>query len=68
MDDSIKYFLVVMGFLILILLIIGWCAGNEAKEQYENGYIDACKDFYQGKLKYDLITNPDGTREWKKIK
>ena len=31
MDDSIKYFLVVIGFLILILLIIGWCAVNEAK-------------------------------------
>ena len=68
MDVDIKYFLVVMVFIILILLIIGWCARNEAEEQYENGYIDACKDFYQGKLKYDLVSNPDGTREWKKIK
>lgn len=38
------------------------------KEAYERGYVDACKDFYQGKLKYDLVSNPDGTREWKKIK
>lgn len=68
MDDGIKGFLLVIGFLILILLIIGWCAGREAKEQYEQGYKDACADFYQGKLKYDLVSNPDGTREWKKIK
>jgi len=68
MNDSITYFLVVISFFILIDLIIGWRAGNEAKKQYENGYIDACKDFYQGKLKYDLVSNSDGTREWKKIK
>lgn len=35
---------------------------------YEAGYKKACKDFYQGKLKYDLVTNSNGTREWKKIK
>ena len=35
---------------------------------YESGYVDACKDFYKGKLKYDLVENPDGTKEWKKIK
>ena len=38
------------------------------KNHYERGYVDACKDFYKGKLKYDLVTNPDGTREWKKVK
>ena len=37
------------------------------KQQYEAGYLDACKDFYKGKLKYDLIENPDGTKEWKKV-
>ncbi len=37
------------------------------KKSYEEGYIDACKDFYKGKLKYDLIKNDDGTVEWKKI-
>lgn len=37
------------------------------KKSYEQGYIDACKDFYKGKLKYDLIKNNDGTVEWKKI-
>lgn len=37
-------------------------------KSYEKGYLDACKDFYKGKLKYDLVNNPDGTRTWKKIK
>ena len=33
---------------------------------YEAGYKKACKDFYQGKLKYNLVTNSDGTISWKK--
>ena len=41
---------------------------NSAKSNYEEGYLDACKDSYKGKLKYDLVENPDGTKEWKKIK
>ena len=36
-------------------------------DSYEQGYIDACKDFYKGKLKYDRVKNDDGTVEWKKI-
>ena len=40
---------------------------DSAKSNYEEGYLDACEDFYQGKLKYDLVENPDGTKEWKKI-
>lgn len=68
MDDEIKSFLLVMVFIILILLSIGWSAGREAKEQYEQGYKDACADFYQGKLKYDLIEHKDGTKTWERIK
>lgn len=34
---------------------------------YEAGYKKACKDFYQGKLKYNLVTNSDGTSNWKKV-
>ena len=40
---------------------------NSAKSNYEEGYLDACRDFYQGKLKYDLVENPDGTKEWKNV-
>jgi hypothetical protein len=40
---------------------------DSAKSNYEKGYIDACKDSYKGKLKYNLVENPDGTKEWKKV-
>jgi hypothetical protein len=40
---------------------------DSAKSNYEKGYIDACKDSYKGKLKYNLVENPDGTKEWKKL-
>jgi len=46
----------IIGFIILYHVV------------YEDGYKAACGDFYKGKLKYDLVTNPDGTRVWKKIK
>ena len=68
--DDISY--IIIGILILIifgLVVFGISVSfTRAKQQeYESGYIDACKDFYQNKVRYDLITNPDGTREWKKV-
>ena len=68
MNDEIKGFLLVMVFIILILLIIGCWAGREVKGQYEQGYKDACVDFYKGKLKYNLIEHEDGTKTWERIK
>ena len=48
-----------------------WCFNlKQSKlisDNYERGYIDACKDFYRGKLKYELVKNDDGTVEWKKV-
>lgn len=72
MGDDLKAFLFVIAILLMIVFAISWCEKRELKEQneqrYEQGYKDACADFYQGKLKYDLVTNSDGTREWKRIK
>jgi len=71
-----KMIIVILSSLIFIGVIIIFChsvkESNMRKKQmlaekYEEGYLDACKDFYKGKLKYDLIENDDGTREWKKI-
>ena len=63
-----KYFFEILMLIIIIgSFIIGLTAITE-KNGYEKGYKAACVDFYQGHLKYDLITNPDGTREWKKVK
>ena len=64
---------------VAVILIIGlfiWLVHQNNKEKqsklisdsYEQGYLDACKDFYKGKLKYELVKNDDGTVEWKKIK
>jgi uncharacterized protein YpmB len=68
--------IIILVILIIMGLTIIFChsvkESNIRKEQmlaekYEEGYLDACKDFYKGKLKYDLIENDDGTKEWKKI-
>lgn len=50
---------------IAIFIAIGVLQAN--RNAYEKGYVAACKDFYKGKVKYDLIENEDGTKEWKKI-
>jgi hypothetical protein len=68
---GILVFLVCVGF--AIVLILGHKENVKYREQiisenYERGYLDACKDFYKGKLKYDLIENEDGSRVWKKVK
>jgi hypothetical protein len=34
---------------------------------YKEGYIDCANDFHSGKMKVDLITNKDGSKEWKWI-
>lgn len=63
--NTIYKILNIVLIIVLILLILSdFIFYNRI---YESGYIDACKDFYQGKVRYDLITNPDGTREWKKV-
>jgi len=36
-------------------------------DNYERGYLDACKDFKKGKIKYALVKNDDGTVIWKKV-
>jgi hypothetical protein len=69
-----KFLMVILGFLLLVLTLL-MNAENEKEEKnklisdnYERGYIDACKDFHRGKLKYELVKNDDGTVEWKRIK
>lgn len=62
--------------IILVIVLVLFYSGiyafievhkDSVKSNYEEGYLDACKDFYKGKLKYDLVENSDGTKEWKKI-
>jgi hypothetical protein len=61
-----SYFIFLIGFACGIG--ISYCHINkELKKSYESGYLDACKDFYKGKTKYDLVKNEDGTVVWKKV-
>ena len=71
-----KMTIIILSSLIFIGVVIIFChsvkESNIRKKQmlaekYEEGYLDACKDFYKGKLKYDLIENEDGTKTWQKI-
>ena len=65
-------FLVISAILVLAV-VVGMTFGNLStpnemcNEAYEEGYLDACKDIYQGILKYDLVEHPDGTRVWEKV-
>ena len=73
-ENICKFLMVVLGFLGLVLTLMLVAENDKEKMQklisdiYEKGYVDACKDSYKGKLKYELVKNDDGTVEWKKIK
>ena len=66
-ENCIDLFVVLL-FIIGLVFVVDRVLNNVTANSYERGYVDACKDFYKGKLKYDLVTNQDGTREWKKVK
>lgn len=63
---------VFLAFFVVIIIIISCFYGHyttvkkASNKAYEQGYLDACKDFYKGKIKYDLVENDDGTKMWKK--
>lgn len=65
--------IIIIVFIVMFAAVFGLSflsAHMENKKEkaiYEKGYIDACKDFYKGKLKYELVENEDGTKIWKKI-
>ena len=70
--DNALWFHPIIAAIVFTLFYFGIYAFIEvhkdsAKSNYEEGYLDACKDLHQGKLKYDLVENHDGTKEWKKI-
>ena len=46
-----------VGLIVVVLISLS----------YERGYLNACKDFYQGKIKYELTEHTDGTKTWEKV-
>lgn len=64
-EREIVVLIATISILILLLLICGRLF-YYAKEV---GYKEACEDFYKGELKYDLISNQDGSiKEWRRVK
>lgn len=68
--------------MIFLFIVFSTCSalaiyGNYRQEKktyaekqliYERGYLQACKDMHKGdKLKFELIENSDGTREWIRV-
>ena len=73
MKECFVYILVFLGLACLVgtVFISGDLVYSRisatAKRNYERGYLDACKDFHQGKIKYELVEHADGTRTWEKV-
>lgn len=70
-----KYYLIGFSGLMLIFVVlfvsvmfIQDAANSSYKRGYEIGYIDACKDFYQGCAKYTLFEHADGTKTWERAR
>lgn len=53
---------------ILSCMAVGFVSSCSYRDGYEEGYIKACGDARQGRLRYALKENPDGTRIWEEKK
>ena len=68
--DAAETVLKVIGTITMLAVILGVFLSCCAKEQkrdkmlYEQGYLQACKDCAEGKLKYELKEVPGGERIW----
>lgn len=58
--NEFLHFLII--FILAIIILLG--VYKFANECYEVGYLDACKDMYKNSIKYKLIENSDGSKEW----
>lgn len=58
----------VISTLVLIVMTVAFVSSCSYKDGHKDGYIEACGDARQGKLRYELKENPDGTRIWEEKK
>jgi hypothetical protein len=65
--DNWNLFLV--GVVLGVFSVVGFISllGNESRF-YMNGYEQGQVDALTGKIKYELVIQPDSTRTWEKIK
>lgn len=62
----LSFFVVLLAF---VIIVYGTYKTINAQEKltYKKGYIEACKDFYEGKLKAEIVNLPNDERKWKMI-
>ena len=61
---GMKFAIFLVAFFIVISFLGEFYGNSKASKAKEEGYIDACKDFYAGSLKASLVENKDGTANW----
>lgn len=54
-----------VGVFTILAMACWFKFGNAEENIRKKAYIDACKDFYAGKIHAELIQHNNGTREWK---
>ena len=64
MKNNKELYQLVFLLIISILVSIGYCVLDINEYSYKQGQIDAIN----GKIKYELVKQPDGTTEWKEKK
>ena len=60
-----KFQILFLFFLFFLIVVFVGIFVYTAQCAYEGGYKDACMDFYQGKLKYEIVEKT--SIEWKKV-
>ena len=67
MTDDEKYKIFVLGVIVGCAVGIFSCFLGDLQMRgslRDSGYLQACKDFYDGKLKYELKELPGGEKQW----
>lgn len=70
MNDNLLWTVSVVLFFMLVSFVVGGGCGVTVGYEagYHKGYVAACGDAHQGKLRCRLKENPDGTRTWEEKK
>ena len=68
MDQQLKIKIILFVIFLVATVLISFCTKEAVDKSYERGYVNACQDFYQGTLKYDLFKDEKGNKIWIKNK
>lgn len=67
-ENVFKLFGTIVMLAVILGVFLSCCAKEKENDRmlYEQGYLQACKDCAEGKLKYELKEVPGGERIWVK--